>query len=137
MENNCTPGNENLSARVRHTLDGLAGIRESLLAISDPQKNSAEMPDQALDLELAGELKSVVDALRLLLWAYIQALSAKSGREPEEILSWYKMELAVEMLRSVRERPTQARKGSIADFERMVNQTLSAAAKATSFKHTQ
>ena len=88
-----------------------------------------------LDLELAGELKSVVDALRLLLWAYIQALSTKSGREPEEVLSWYKMELAVEMLRSVRKKPGQARQGSIADFERMVNQALSA--KAPGIKRAQ
>ena len=128
------PGNNNLSARVRHTLDDLAAIRESLLSISDPQRTSAEAPAQALDLELAGELKSVVDALRLLLWAYIQALSTKSGREPEEVLNWYKMELAVEMLRSVRKRPVQTRTGSIADFERMVNQTLNAAAKVPGIK---
>jgi hypothetical protein len=134
-----TPGNNNLSARVRHTLDDLAGIRQSLLSISDQKESSSEAPVQVLDLELAGELKSVVDALRLLLWAYIQALSVKSGREPEEVLSWYKMELAVEMLRSVRERPgaSPAKRGSIADFERMVNQALSATAKVPGFKRTQ
>lgn len=131
-----TPGN-NLSERVRHTLDDLAGIRESLLSISNPKNNLSQAPAQALDLELAGELKSVVDALRLLLWAYIQALSAKSGRDPEEVLSWYKMELAVEMLRSAGKSSAETRKGSIADFERMVNQTLSAAAKVPDFKHTQ
>ncbi len=130
-----TSGNNNLSARVRHTLDDLASIRESLLSISDPRNSSSEVPAPALDLELAGELKSVVDALRLLLWAYIQALSTKSGREPEEVLSWYKMELAVEMLRSVRKRPGQARQGSIADFERMVNQALSV--KAPGIKRAQ
>jgi hypothetical protein len=126
----CTSGNGNLSARVRHTLEDLAAIRQSLLAISDQPANSSEATAQMLDLELAGELKSVVDALRLLLWAYIQALSAKSGRPAAEVLSWYKMELAVEMLRSVRGRPAGAAEGCIADFERMVNQTMSAAAKA-------
>jgi hypothetical protein len=119
-----------LSVRVRKTLDDLASIRQSLLAISDQNGAGPENSAQVLDLELAGELKSVVDALRLLLWAYVQALSTKSGRAPEEVLSWYKMELAVEMLRSVRGRPVAvpARSGSIADFERMVNQTLSATA---------
>jgi hypothetical protein len=126
----CTSGKNNLSSRVRHTLEDLASIRQSLLSISDQTINSSEVPAQVLDLELAGELKNVVDALRLLLWAYIQALSSKSGRSPEEVLSWYKMELAVEMLRSAR-RSTPARSGSIADFERMVNQTLNAVAQSS------
>jgi hypothetical protein len=131
-----TLSKSDLSIRVRKTLDDLASIRQSLLAISaqDSSSPSVRAPSdnsaQVLDLELAGELKSVVDALRLLLWAYIQALSTKSGRAPEEVLSWYKMELAVEMLRSVRGHPVAvpARSGSIADFERMVNQTLNATA---------
>lgn len=124
----CTSNKDNLSSRVRHTLEDLAVIRQSLLAISDQTIESSDAASQTLDLELAGELKNVVDALRLLLWAYIQALSSKSGRSPEEVLSWYKMELAVEMLRSAR-RSTPARSGSIADFERMVNQTLSTVAQ--------
>jgi hypothetical protein len=132
------PDKGDLSVRVRKTLEDLASIRQSLLAIS-PQDSASTSPEdsaQVLDLELAGELKSVVDALRLLLWAYIQALSTKSGRAPEEVLSWYKMELAVEMLRSVRGRTVAvpARNGSIADFERMVNQTLSATAATTAAK---
>lgn len=120
---------DTLSSRVRHTLEDLAGIRESLLAISDETIESSDAASQTLDLELAGELKNVVDALRLLLWAYIQALSSKSGRSPEEVLSWYKMELAVEMLRSAR-RSAPAKSGPIADFERMVNQTLSTVAQS-------
>lgn len=120
----CTSGKDTLSSRVRRTLEDLAMIRQSLLAVSDQTIESSDASSQNLDLELAGELKNVVDALRLLLWAYIKALSSKSGRSPEEVLSWYKMELAVEMLRSAR-RSTPARSGSIADFERMVNQTLS------------
>ena len=132
-----TSGKSNLSAQVRHTLDDLAAIRESLLAVSDQTIASSDTQGQVLDLELAGELKNVVDALRLLLWAYIQALSVKSGRAPEEVLSWYKMELAVEMLRSASGRPGLARTGTIADFERMVNQTLSAAAKVPYSERTQ
>src|SRR5580698_2377982 len=132
-----TSGKSNLSVRVRHTLDDLAAIRESLLAVSDQTIASSDSQGQVLDLELAGELKNVVDALRLLLWAYIQALSVKSGRAPEEVLSWYKMELAVEMLRSASGRPGLARTGTIADFERMVNQTLNAAAKAPYSDRTQ
>jgi len=90
---------------------------------------------QCLDLELAVELKSVVDALRLLLSAYIQALSEQSGRPPEEVLSWYKMEMAVEMLRSIRN--PGAAKGYISDFEQMVDQTLTSTAKRIHQERTQ
>jgi hypothetical protein len=133
----CTSGNETLSARVRRTLDDLATIRQSLLAISDQPSNSSEVPAQMLDLELAGELKCVVSGLRTLLWAYIQALSAKSGRPASEVLSWYKMELAVEMLRSARGKPAPAKEGSIAEFERLVSQAMSASAKAPVLERTQ
>jgi hypothetical protein len=131
-----TRDNENLSVRVRRTLQDLASIRESLLAISDQPANSPDASAQVLDLELAGELKSVVDALRLLLWAYIQALSVKSGRAPAEVLSWYKMQLAVEMLRSASGRRAP-QEGRMADFERMVNQALNAAAIPSVFERTQ
>ena len=124
-----------LAERVRRTLEDLAVIRQTLLNISGPS-GAAGNSEQPLDLELAGELKSVVDALRLLLWGYIQALSANAGRAPEEVLSWYKMELAVEMLRSVRTRPGGAR-GCISDFEQMVNQTLTTAAKRSRQERTQ
>jgi hypothetical protein len=119
-------GND-LSARVRRTLQDMAAIRQSLLSISEEPPTVPADPSKCLDLELAGELKSVVDALRLLLWAYIKALSAKSGRAPAEVLNWYKMELAVEMLRSVGPRPLPA-PGCISDFENLVNHTLAATA---------
>lgn len=121
-------GND-LSTRVRRTLQDMAAIRQSLLDISEESSNVPADPSKCLDLELAGELKSVVDALRLLLWAYIKALSAKSGRAPAEVLNWYKMELAVEMLRSVGPRPATSQ-GCISDFENLVNHTLAAAAPA-------
>ena len=96
--------NSEFSVRVRRTLEDLAVIRQTLLTDSEPAADAAGTASQTLDLELASELKSVVDALRRLLWAYIQALSSKSGRPPDEVLNWYKVELAVEMLRSVRKR---------------------------------
>ena len=131
----CTSGNVDLSTRVHRTLEDLAAIRQSLLTIPSQPAGTSTASAQCLDLELAGELKSVVDALRLLLWAYIQALSTRSGRPPEEVLSWYKMELAVEMLRSVRN--PGGVKGCISDFEQMVNQTLTSTAKRIHQERTQ
>jgi len=86
---------------VRRTLGDLAVIRHSLMTAT--RTNGLNQPaNSLLELELAAELKSLVDELRGLLWAYVQTLSAKSGRRPEEVLEWYKMQLAVEMLRNAR-----------------------------------
>jgi hypothetical protein len=101
-------GTETLSHRVRRTLDDLTVIRRSLCATTTQTYGASTEPNSVLDLELAAELKSVVDALRDLLWAYITALSAKSGRKPQEVLEWYKMELAVDMLRKTGSRPAIA-----------------------------
>ena len=115
--------NENLSTRVRRALEDLTGIRQSLLSMSEQAGGEALSSDQSLDLELAGELKSMVDALRRLLWAYIEALSAKSGRDPLEVLSWYKMELAVEMLRSVRPRSV-SEIAPTSELQQLINSAL-------------
>jgi len=111
---------ESLSTRVRRTMDDLAIIRQSLLACASTTGDAGIDPTPTLDLELAGALKSVVDALRKLLWAYIEALAAQSGRDPRQILEWYKMELAVDMLQSLRSRPAPE-SGS---FEQLVNNAL-------------
>lgn len=130
---NIPSNTSSLSSRVRRTLEDLTVIRQSLVATNAPGNPTACA--QVLDLELAGELKSVVDAIRLLLWAYIQALSTTSGRAPAEVLNWYKMQLAVEMLRSASGRAAPTTDGCIADFERLVNQTLTAAAKLPDSHH--
>src|SRR5260370_26775361 len=105
----------------------MAGIRLTLRAGRQPVTDSPNELRQALDLELASELKAVVDALRRLLWAYMQALSAKSGRSPHEVMNWYKMEFAVEMLRSVRAH-TQTASNETAEpgysFDQLVSNAL-------------
>ncbi len=122
-----TSSNNELSVRVRRTLEDLAVIRQTLLAGCEECQDSAKEPNQVLDLELASELKAVVDALRRLLWAYMQALSAKSGRSPHEVMNWYKMEFAVEMLRSVRAH-TQTASSETAEpgysFDQLVSNAL-------------
>jgi hypothetical protein len=122
-----TPNND-FSARIRRTLDDLSVIRQTLLVGTDPKADSTKPATLSLDLELASELKSVVDTLRRLLWAYIQALSSKSGRPPDEVLNWYKMELAVEMLRSVRARgraTAAAASESAFSFDDLVTEAIS------------
>jgi hypothetical protein len=118
------PTDEKLSSRVRRTLADLAVIRQSITAISEDQgSDTASASRMCLDIELAGELKSVVDALRQLLWAYIQALSAKSGRPPHEVMNWYKMEIAVDLLRSLRKGSNDPDR-AMGQFEQLVNGSL-------------
>ncbi len=102
--NNFGSAQDALSARVRRALDDMAAIRDSLTGAIQQDGTKTEEPQNILDLELAAELKSVVDAMRQMLWAYIQALSAQSGRSSQQVMEWYKMELAVAMLRSARAR---------------------------------
>jgi hypothetical protein len=119
--------NHDFSARVRRTLDDLALIRHTLLADSEPTPDTVITDCPALDVELASELKSVVDELRQLLWAYSRALSSKSGCPPNELLNWYKMDLAVQMLRSVGAR-TKANPASdgepVFSFEELVSDAM-------------
>lgn len=102
--NNFGSAQDALSVRVRRALDDMAAIRDSLTGAIQQDGTKTEEPQNILDLELAAELKSVVDAMRQMLWAYIQALSAQSGRSSQQVMEWYKMELAVAMLRSARAR---------------------------------
>ncbi len=113
---------EKLSIRVRRALEDMAAIHQSLLSMPEqPAEGSA--PEMYLDLELAGELKSMVDVVHQHLWAYIEALSAKSGRSPLEVMRWYKTELAVEMLRSVRP-PASATQAPASELEQLINSAL-------------
>ena len=124
MEKQTSPA-ENFTNHVRSTLEDLAMIRQSLLADPDQSADRKQQDGLLLDLELAAELKSVVDALRQLLWAYIQTLSAQSGRKPAEVLEWYKMEIAVEMLRALRSREPSVDEDAACTFEQLVNSALS------------
>jgi hypothetical protein len=130
--NNPVQSPEPLSHRVRRTLEDLASIQQSLLTNNQANDSNAER-NPVLDLELAAELKSVVDTFRQLLWAYITALSAKSGRRPQEVLEWYKMELAVEMLRNKNARAagTETAEKAASTFEDLVTAALNVAAMHT------
>ena len=130
MEKQTYPA-ESFTNHVRSTLEDLAMIRQSLLADPDQSADRKQQDGLLLDLELAAELKSVVDALRQLLWAYIQTLSAQSGRKPAEVLEWYKMEIAVEMLRALRSREPSVDEDAACTFEQLVNSAL-----AISSSHT-
>lgn len=131
MPNKGTKAPKSLPKLVRRTLGDLAVIRQSLVTAAAEPDDPSRPANSLLDLELAAELKSVVDELRRLLWAYVQALSAQSGKRPDEVLEWYKMELAVDMLRKARSRPSEPLPNQIAGhctFEDLVTQALAVTA---------
>ncbi|HEV3317038.1 MAG TPA: hypothetical protein VG488_08725 [Candidatus Angelobacter sp.] len=126
---NYNSSQEIFSIQVRRALDDMEAIRHSLTGAVEQDSGMQEGQQNILDIELAGELKSVVDAMRQLLWAYIQALSAKSGRTPQHVMERYKMQLAVEMLRSVRSRnvspaPANLHQVEPWSFEKLYNNAL-------------
>ncbi|SRR5258708_40157508 len=103
MDNNTVP-DESVAGRVHRILDDMAFIREALVA-GDAQTGATP---PALELQLAAELKSGVDSMRQLLWLYMRVRCSAEGTKPQQITDWYKMELAVEVLRLMRCRPTHA-----------------------------
>lgn len=69
MANKGTKSPESLPKLVRRTLGDLAVIRQSLVTAAGEPEDPNQPANSLLDLELAAELKSVVDELRRLLWA--------------------------------------------------------------------
>lgn len=103
MDDNTVP-DESVAGRVRRILDDMAFIRAALIA-ADAQTGAAPPP---LELQRAAQLKSGIDSMRQILWLYMKARCAGTGTSPQQITDWYKMDLAVEMLRLMRSRPTRA-----------------------------
>jgi hypothetical protein len=130
MMKNQRQSQEDLSQRLQRTLQ-LAEIPKSWT--TEPANGQ---PGALLDRELATELQAVVDVLRQVLRAFITELSARSGRQPQEVLDWYKMELAVEMLRDRRARvlaPPSPEPESTYTFENLITHALTITAQHTRY----
>jgi hypothetical protein len=103
MDNNIVR-DESLAGRVRRILDDMAFVRAALVAV-DAQTGATPPP---LELQLAAQMKSGVDSMRQVLWLYMRARCGGAGTMPQQMTDWYKTELAAEMLRLMRSRPTRA-----------------------------
>lgn len=130
MEDASPLSSETISQRVCRTLQDLAAIRRSLSEATSRGNGEGAQLNSVLELQLAAELKGVVDSLRELLWTYITALSAQSGRRPQEVLDWYKMELAVDMLGKKDPSPASipSPAGISSTFEELITAALAVAA---------
>jgi len=107
MDNN-NVADESVAGRVRRILDDMAFIRQALVAGDGQTRKLEGKTPPPLELQAAAELKSGVDSMRHLLWLYMKARCAGIGTTPQQMTDWYKMELAMEMLRLMRNRPTRA-----------------------------
>jgi len=99
---------ESVAGRVRRILDDMAFVRAALVAGDAQIRATTGATPPPLELQLAAQMKSEVDSMRRLLWLYMKAQCGGAETPPQQIADWYKMELAVEMLRLMRGRPTRA-----------------------------
>lgn len=106
MDNNLMP-EESVTARVRRILNDMTLLRQALMAGEAATRATTGAAPPPLELHLAAELKSGVDSMRQALWLYMKWRCAGTGATPQQITEWYKMELAMEVLRMMRNRPTQ------------------------------
>jgi len=98
---------ENVSVRIRRITDDLKLLQEDLYraAFDRPEDSELEqIVDEVLDFKLVADLKSTVDYMRHILWAYIEASSKSDSGKKDYALQSSRMNRATEMLRLLRNR---------------------------------
>jgi hypothetical protein len=64
-------------------------------------RHARQLIDEILNGEMLSEFKSAVDAMRHLLWIYVEAVYRTQGREPATVAEAARLQRAVDMLRSL------------------------------------
>jgi hypothetical protein len=98
---------ETVSVRIRRITDDLKVLQEDLYraAFDRPEDGSLEqIVDEVLDFKLVADLKSTVDYMRHLLWAYIEVSAKSDSSKIDQALQASRMNRATEMLRLLRNR---------------------------------
>jgi hypothetical protein len=93
--------------RIRRITDDLKVLQEDLYraAFDRPEDGSLEqIVDEVLDFKLVADLKSTVDYMRHLLWAYIEVSAKSDSSKIDQALQASRMNRATEMLRLLRNR---------------------------------
>jgi hypothetical protein len=107
-----------IHATVQRITDDLNVLMRQLSAADDAK--AREFVEQMLSTELLADFKSSVDAMRHLMWIYVQAVS-KSGGETSIVQS-ARLRRAVDMLRALHENPAPEHfSGPETFFEHMQN----------------
>jgi hypothetical protein len=108
----------NIRATVQRITEDLNVLMRQLSAADDAQ--AREFVEQMLTSELLADFKGSVDAMRHLMWIYVEAISKSDG--PSTIVQSARLRRAVDMLRSLHESPAPEHlAGPETFFERMQN----------------
>jgi hypothetical protein len=90
-----------MRARVRRITRDLNGLSQELSAIRE--EHAFELVEDVLTPEVIKGFKSSVDAMRRLLWLYIEAASRNTSRQNSHLEPNQALEGAVAALRSLRD----------------------------------
>jgi hypothetical protein len=91
---------ENVSATVQRITEDLNLLMRQLSATDDA--HAREFVEQMLTSELLADFKNSVDAMRHLMWIYVEAVSKNSG---SGVLRSDRLRRAVDMLRALQTGP--------------------------------
>jgi predicted DNA-binding protein len=90
-----------LSSNISRVTEDLNGLLKKLSNARGP--DAARMIEEILTLEVMRDFKLAVDAMRHLLWIYIEAASRATSGDINDSIHGLRLQRATEILRSLRE----------------------------------
>jgi predicted DNA-binding protein len=90
-----------MSANIRRVTEDLNNLLKRLSGAEGPE--AAKLIEQALTLQVMQDFKLAVDAMRHLLWIYIEAASRATVGDINDSIHGLRLQRATEILRGLRE----------------------------------
>jgi predicted DNA-binding protein len=90
-----------ISSGVSRVTEDLNGLLKKLSHAKGPEV--AQVIEQAITLDVMRDFKLAVDAMRHLLWIYIEAASRATSGDINDTIHGLRLQRATEILRSLRE----------------------------------
>lgn len=90
-----------IGSNITRVTEDLNGLLRKLSTARGPEV--ARLIEQALTLEVMRDFKQAVDAMRHLLWIYIEAASRATSGDINHSIHCLRLQRATEILRSLRE----------------------------------
>lgn len=90
-----------MSSNISRVTEDLNGLLKKLSSAQGPE--AARLVEQALSLEVMRDFKLAVDAMRHLLWIYIEAASRATSGDINDTIHGLRLQRATEILRNLRE----------------------------------
>lgn len=90
-----------MSSNISRVTEDLNGLLKKLSNAQGPE--AARLVEQALSLEVMRDFKLAVDAMRHLLWIYIEAASRATSGDINDTIHGLRLQRATEILRNLRE----------------------------------